>query len=371
MEDIFVCKTQEDFIPGLELNRGFYFDVVKPIFEKEFPNVKYAAALIGHCSDVLGFDDYKSTDHVWGPRLQIFLSDDDYKKVHEDIDNYFKYNLPFQYKSFPTNYKSVEGWFDNAYLQLKEEYPINHFIEITTVSSFFNNDISIDLNSELEFKDWLAYPVQNLLELTSGEVFHDGIGELTEGRRKLSFFPVEVLLLRIYFLWQSINEEQAFIGRCAEQKDLIGETIITNRIVNKLMKLCFYYEGKYYPYSKWFGTAFRKLEISKKVEPLIHTIMYPNSYKEREEALNKLYVEIINKHNSLNITGYVEPKIINYYKRGYFGFDCEQIVDKISSKIDWQRIKDAELLSKIELYDDSNLGSSYAVNKKLVEQTVK
>jgi len=370
MEDTFTCKTPEDFIPGLALNKGFYFDVVKPIFEKEFPNVKYAAALIGHCSDVLGFDDYKSTDHVWGPRLQMFLEESEYEKLHEEIDNYFKYHLPFEYKGFPTNYKPVEGWFNNAYMQFKDAYPINHFIEITTVKSFYNRDISIDLNSNIGFKAWLAYPVQNLLELTSGEVFYDGFGELTDTRRKLSFFPLEVLLLRIYFLWQSINEEQAFIGRCAEQNDFIGETIIANRIVNKLIKLCFYYENKYYPYSKWFGTALKQLEIFKRVEPLIYTVMYSRTYKEREEALNELYIEVIKKHNSLNITEYVEPKIINYYKRGYLGFYSEQVIEKISEKIQWGRIKDIELLSKIELQDDSNFGVNYEVNKKIIAEAV-
>ena len=117
------------------------------------------------------------------------------------------------YKGFPTNYKAIEGWFNNAYMQYKEQYPINHFIEIETVNTFLNRDITIDFNSEISIKDWLSFPIQNLLEFTSGEVFYDGIGELTNARNILAFFPKEVLLLRIFFLWKSINEEQAFIGK--------------------------------------------------------------------------------------------------------------------------------------------------------------
>jgi len=44
------------FIPGVELNELFYREVVAPIIASEFPNLRHSAALIGHGSDVLGFD---------------------------------------------------------------------------------------------------------------------------------------------------------------------------------------------------------------------------------------------------------------------------------------------------------------------------
>lgn len=370
MGDIFVCKSQEDFIPGLQLNKGFYYDIVKPLIDKEYPNIRYAAALTGHCSDVFGFDDYKSTDHVWGPRLQIFLEEENYYTLKDDLDTLFRYNLPFEYKGFPTNYKAVEGWFNNAYMQYKKAYPINHFIEIETVNSFFNRDIVINKDWKIDFNDWLAYPVQNLLELTSGEVFYDDIGDLTKARQALAFFPDEVLVLRTYILWKAINEEQAFIGRCAEKNDRIGESLITSRIINKLMKICFYYEKKYFPYSKWFGVAFSKLKIAKSVSTLIEKVITSAERKEREEALNNLYIELIHKHNSIGLTDYVEPKIINYYNRGYIGFDSEIILEELSKEIDWGKIKDIDLLSRIELFDDSNFGCNYSVNKRIVEESM-
>ena len=36
-----------DFMPGLELNRIFYIEAVKPILDREFPALQYSAALIG------------------------------------------------------------------------------------------------------------------------------------------------------------------------------------------------------------------------------------------------------------------------------------------------------------------------------------
>lgn len=370
MNETFKCKSEKDFIKGSDLNRGFYFDIVKPIIDKQYPNLKYSAALIGHCSDVLGFDDYKSTDHVWGPRLQIFLQEDDFYIMKDKLDILFKYKLPFEYKGFPTNYKAVEGWFNNAYMEKTNQYPINHFIEIETVDNFFNRDIYLDKALNIKFEEWLAFPIQNLLELTSGEVFYDGSYELTKTRQAISFFPKEVLLLRLFILWKSINEEQAFIGRCAERGDRIGESIITNRIIGKLMKVCFYYERKYYTYSKWFGRSFKNLASYKIMQPLIDEVINSNKRDDREKALNDFYIEVIKKHNELGLTDYIEPKIINYYDRGYLGFDSEVILKALEENIDWTKIKNLELLSKIELFDDSYFGCNYEINKKIVDQCI-
>jgi hypothetical protein len=70
--------SESGFIPGLTLNRRFYEEVVRPLLDQYLPNVAHSAALIGYGSDVLGVDTPMSTDHNWGPRLQIFLSDEDY-----------------------------------------------------------------------------------------------------------------------------------------------------------------------------------------------------------------------------------------------------------------------------------------------------
>src|SRR5580692_9493133 len=65
------------FVPGLDLARDFYHAVVAPLLGQEFPRLRYAAALLGPGSEVAGFDSQRSTDHDWGPRLQIFLSGGD------------------------------------------------------------------------------------------------------------------------------------------------------------------------------------------------------------------------------------------------------------------------------------------------------
>lgn len=85
-----------DFIKGLALCEGFFNECAKPIIDKYFPDLHYSAGLIGYGSDVLGYDDEVSRDHMWGPRFYMFLSENDIDKKDE-ILNRFAENLPYEY----------------------------------------------------------------------------------------------------------------------------------------------------------------------------------------------------------------------------------------------------------------------------------
>ena len=68
------------FVPGLELCRNFYEEVVAPAV-----GVPHGAALLGSGSDVLGFDTERSTDHDWGPRCQAFVPAADLDEVRSRL----------------------------------------------------------------------------------------------------------------------------------------------------------------------------------------------------------------------------------------------------------------------------------------------
>ena len=65
------------FVPGLTLSKRFYTDVVRPLLAERFPGLAYSAALLGAGSEVFGYDTPMSTDHDWGPRVLLFLPEDD------------------------------------------------------------------------------------------------------------------------------------------------------------------------------------------------------------------------------------------------------------------------------------------------------
>ena len=61
------------FTPGLELSRAFFAEIVRPLLVDRFPELRYGAALLGSGSEILGFDTEMSTDHNWGPRVDLFF----------------------------------------------------------------------------------------------------------------------------------------------------------------------------------------------------------------------------------------------------------------------------------------------------------
>ena len=55
-------------------------------------------ALVGTGSEVLGYDTERSTDHDWGPRLQVFLSPSDVDSRGADLAGH----LPATFLGYPT-----------------------------------------------------------------------------------------------------------------------------------------------------------------------------------------------------------------------------------------------------------------------------
>src|SRR5947209_6106721 len=93
------------FIPGLALSRRFYQEAVRPVLDARFPDLRYAAGRIGAGSDVLGFDTEMSTDHDWGPMVELFLRDEDMALAH-DLRGMLDRQLPESFAGYPVRFVS-------------------------------------------------------------------------------------------------------------------------------------------------------------------------------------------------------------------------------------------------------------------------
>lgn len=329
------------FIPGLHLSELFYTEVVMPILESEFPNLRYSAGLIGSGSEVLGYDTQQSTDHHWGPRMLLFLSEKDYEKNKDKLWTVLSERLPYKFRGYPTNF----GKPDEFGVQLLEETnkdPVNHRVEIFTIRSFFKEYLYFDSHREVKTSDWLGFPEHKLLTIIKGKIFHDALN-LDKVRKRFNYYPRDIWLYLLSLQWYRISQEEPFMGRCGDVGDELGSKIIASRLVTHLMKLCFLMEKKYAPYSKWFGTAFAELKSTKKLIPVFNKVLTTQSWKEREEHLSQAYTEVARLHNKLQITKTMNTEVSKFHNRPYLIIHAKSFSDEIRKIIVDKEIKEIPL----------------------------
>lgn len=325
------------FIPGMKLNTMFYREIVRPLMNEHFPDLQYSAGLVGHGSDVLGFDTPKSTDHNWGPHLHMFFNEDDFIAYKPKVDEMLKTHLPHSYKGFPTAFKEGDKYLRDVPVK-KEKGPVNHLFSFWTARSFYMHYLGFDIEHEPKYKDWLLFPQQSLVEVSSGKLFHDGIG-LEKFRKKFAYYPDDIWKYMMRIQWGKILDELVMQARNGEVGDELGSTIVTARTINKIMNLCFFIERKYIPYTKWFGSAFIKLKNGKRMYTHLLQILHEKDWYKRQQLLAKAFQMLGRMHNKLGITKPLTTKMIDFFGRDYPIIDVWEYVEEIEKAIAHPKLK--------------------------------
>jgi hypothetical protein len=164
------------FIPGLELAGAFFAEVVRPLLDEAFPRLSYAAARLGPGSEVLGYDTARSTDHDWGPRLQVFLAAGDGGPGAAEITAMLAGRLPPAFRGYPTAFPVTR----------EPDGLARHRVEVSELGAWLASQLGFDPRPAVTTTDWLATPTQRLAEVTAGKVYHDGPGDLTAARGSAS-----------------------------------------------------------------------------------------------------------------------------------------------------------------------------------------
>jgi hypothetical protein len=272
-------------------------------------DVPHAAALLGTGSDVLGYDTARSTDHGWGPHLQLFVSPPDVSAVSERLAA-----LPETFEGWPVRY----GW---------DDVVEQHHIGVTPLSSFLTARLGVDPRPAPSARDWLLMPQQQLLGVVRGAVYADPVGELAAVRASLAYFPDAVWLWMLGCQWVRISQEEAFVGRCAEVGDELGSRLVAGRLARELMRLAFLLERTYWPYSKWFGTAFASLPGADSLGAVLSDAVAATSYPAREAALVSAYELLARRHNALGVTATVDPSTRPFHGRPFRVLMAERFSD--------------------------------------------
>jgi hypothetical protein len=267
------------FVPGLELCRRFYEEVVAPGV-----GARHEAGLPGPGSDVLGYDTERSTDHDWGPRCQLFVQASDLDEVRSRV-----------LTSLPKTYDGRLPAFG------RDGGPLEPHVVVTTLPAWLEGELGWDLGArELTVVDWLVIPQTRLLGITQGAVFADPDGYLAHLRRRLAWYPDPVWWWLLACQWQRLSQEEPFVQRTAEVGDQLGSAVLAGRLVRDCMRLALLIGRKYAPYSKWLGTAFAGIPDPDGLGSSLAEAVATRTLMAREAALGRAYQLLGERFNALS-----------------------------------------------------------------------
>jgi len=321
-----------EFVPGLELSRSFYDEVVRPLLDSAFPGLVHSAALLGPGSEVLGFDTDRSTDHHWGPRLILFVADDRVSSVAPAITDVLRRRLPVTHRGWSTSF----GPPDSAGVRLREDASagdVAHLVEVHSPKWWFRHTLGFDPADGIAVDDWLRTPSQLLLTVTAGAVFHDGLGTIETRRAALAWYPDDVWRYVLGCQWQRIAREEAFVGRAGEVGDDLGSRLVAARVARDLVRLAFLVERRYAPYSKWLGRAFEQLECAGEVGPHLAQALAATSWQRREAALGRAAETLGDRFNALGLCRPVDTSLRPSFDRPFLVIDAQRFADAAYASI--------------------------------------
>ena len=92
-------------------------------------------------------------------------------------------------------------------------------------------------------------------------------------------------------------------------------------------------------HTKWFGTAFSRLQAASDLVSLFQGVLLAQHWKEREKRLSQAYEKVARLHNQLGITEPLETSVSPYYGRPYLVVHGDRFAEAIKAQIQDPTVK--------------------------------
>ncbi|MFU0560771.1 DUF4037 domain-containing protein [Gardnerella vaginalis] len=242
---------------GMQLAKSYWQTYGKPLLDQpKFAKYKnrIAAGLVGHGSECYGFDDEISRDHDFGPGFCMWLTDEDYAKIGDD--------LQAAYDSLPQEYAGFDSREETPRAKSCEE---SKRVGVFSISEFFENITGFaTAPSKNEPHLWLSLSEPTLAAATNGQIFADPLGEFSKTRQSFKLMPDDVRISLISRrLGMMAQAGQYNVPRMLARKDGAAAWLSINEFVRATASIVFLLNNPisagYLPYYKWQFAALRKL----------------------------------------------------------------------------------------------------------------
>ena len=267
-------------VSGLKLARAFWTQMGKPMIAAKYPQYagRIAAGLVGHGSECYGFDDAYSQDHDFGPRFCLWLTDEDYAAIGEQLEVDYealprKFSVDAQGRvTFEAHARSdASGTFPSAGAGspvTPRAQGANRRDGVFRIGDFFESITGYrTAPAQTAPHEWLMLQESTLAAATNGEVFADPTGLFSKTRQGFKNMPDDVRLALISKRLGMIAQAGQYnLPRSLKRGDGAAAWLSIHEFVQATASLVFLVNVPmvvgYMPYYKWQFAALRKLSGS-------------------------------------------------------------------------------------------------------------
>lgn len=267
-------------ISGLELSKCYYETYGKAMLKEQFPEYadRVAAGLVGHGSECLGFDDMWSKDHDFGPGFCLWLTEKDYEKVGQKMQEAYE-ALPKAFMGYPARNTSKRGGGRVGVLSIPEFY-----------EEFTGNGA------------WSEMEDEKLAMAVNGEMFDDPLGEFSAIREQLQNGMLFAVWKRRLANAVALTAQagQYNYGRCKKRNDIVAANLALDEFVREGMRTAYLLNRRYMPYYKWAWRGLENLERLSELKPLFEQVL--SSEGERESVVEEICARLLEELKRQNLT---------------------------------------------------------------------
>lgn len=261
----------------IDVSRDFFFDVLKPILEREFPleTSQTAFGIFGYGSEVLQLDDEYSSDHHWGLRVNALMPDYLFEGRREEFLNVVDENLPETYRGH----------------SLREGFSGGKGLSLLSLESYLRRTIGAEQPPET-YEEWLRVPEEDIIHVINGEIWLDESGCFTAIRKAfLDYYPEPVRLRRIAHWCRYFSGMGSYALKRATLRDNeYYASVAFGKAIRWGVQLAFMLDKKYYPYDKWIIAYLRRLpRLAEPLVPIVdEAVKLSTSWGRKLDLLNQL-----------------------------------------------------------------------------------
>lgn len=315
--------AKPSIINGLTLSRLYYETYGKAMIHEKFPEYesRIAVGLCGEGSQCFGFDDEISQDHDFGPCFCMFLTDEDYNAIGQQLQEAYD-NLPDELNGYTRPYTPL---FVKRY-------------RVHTISAFMEHFTGMEKLPETS-KEWLSIPPSSIACLVNGEIFRDDLGAFTRMRQYFQAYYPDPLWYRLIAqcAGQMAQAGQYNYNRQMRRGEYVSARLALNEFMRQTMQMVYLLNRRYPPYEKWLHQGIKNMPILPQIYGICNALTDMPNQKEAWENLTDEEAEGINGNDQVSLTIEIICSLVSqemrqrnltYTKTPYLEDHAKELVEK-------------------------------------------